>query len=412
MKMTTSTHDLAESQKQRTFLTSEEDRNKALMKAAEEANFAKDLSTEVINTAVTFIFLVILYLLYEEGFLSGFGILGLVILLFVALVLVLRVMRNIRGIIAVLTYKRVASQASIPYVRTAQKCPLLQQFPFRFVCAPRPLTDFPNDLLFRCHVESEWLSCQKEIAPELIDYLEQNENPIVRTRAAWGLGVITSKEATPALIKALDDENGNVRFISVWSLGEIGDKKAVDPLVGWLSSDEPRMSVQASKSLMSIGKDACSKLVEKGQANLNNTELVCLIADTLGKIGCDEALPFLKDRLNDEDDLIQLQAAYSLGDTRHQDAVAPLLQLLDSDDSFLHEAALDSLSKLGHLTLLGLIEFVDSGGDGQIALDIILRMEDDIVKELEKLKGLGKEAEITKLEQLLNLAAPESGTDN
>ncbi|MHA2497231.1 MAG: hypothetical protein ACXAEI_17300, partial [Candidatus Hodarchaeales archaeon] len=71
-----------------------------------------------------------------------------------------------------------------------------------------------------------------------------------------------------------------------------------------------------------------------------------------------------------------------------------------------------SLSKLGHLTLLGLIEFIDSGGDQQIALDIIFRMEEDLVKELEKLKELGKDAEITKLEQLLNLAAPESGTDD
>jgi hypothetical protein len=410
--MTTSTQDLAESDKQPTFLTSDEDRNKALLKAAEEANFVKDISAEVINTAVTFIFLVILYLLYEQGFLSGFGILGLVILLVVAVVLVLRMMRNVRGIISVLTYKRVASQAGIPYVRTPHKCPLLQQVPFRFICAPRPLTDFPNDLLFRCHVETEWLSCQKEIAPELIEYLEQNENPIVRTRAAWGLGVIASKEATPALIKALDDENANVRFISIWSLGDIGDERAVDPLVGWLSSEEPRMSIQASKSLISIGKDACPKLIEEGQANLDNAELVCLIIDALGKIGCEEALLFLKERVNDEDDLIQLQAAYSLGDTRHQDAVAPLLQLLDSDDSFLHEAALDSLSKLGHLTLLGLIEFIDSGGDQQIALDIIFRMEEDLVKELEKLKELGKDAEITKLEQLLNLAAPESGTDD
>ncbi len=410
--MTTSTNDIAESQKQQAFLTSDEDRNKALLKAAEEANFAKDISAEVINTAVTFLFLVILYLLYEEGFLSGFGILGLVILLIVAVVLVLRVMRNFRGIISVLTYKRVASQASLPYVRTPQKCPLLQQVPFRFICAPRPLTNFPDELLFRCHVETEWLSCQKEIVPELIDYLEQNENPMVRTRAAWGLGVIASKEATPALIEALNDQNANVRFISVWSLGDIGDERAVDPLVGWLGSEEPRMSVQASKSLISIGKDACSKLVEEGQANLDNTELVCLIIDTLGKIGCEEALLFLKERVNDEDDLIQLQAAYSLGDTQHQDAVAPLLQLLDSDDSFLHEAALDSLSKLGHLTLLGLIEFIDSGGDQQIALDIIFRMEEDFVKELEKLKELGKDAEITKLEQLLDLAAPESGTDD
>lgn len=410
--MTTSTNDLAEPQKQQTFLTSDEDRNKALLKAAEESNFAKDISSEVINTAVTLIFIIISYLLYEEGFLSGFGILGLVILFVVALVLVLRAMRNFRGIISVLTYKRVASKASLPYVRTPHQCPLLQQVPFRFICVPRPLTDFPDELLFRCHVETEWLSCQKEIIPELIDYLKQNENPIVRTRAAWGLGVIASKEATPALIEALDDQNANVKFISIWSLGDIGDERAVDPLVGWLGSEEPRMSAQASKSLISIGKDACSKLVEEGHANLDNTELICLIADTLGKIGCDEALLFLKERLNDEDDLIQLQAAYSLGDTRHQDAVAPLLQLLDSDDSFLHEAALDSLSKLGHLTLLGLIEYVDSGGDQQIALDIIFRMEDDLVKELEKLKELGKNAEITKLEQLLNLSIPESGIDD
>ncbi|MHA2231412.1 MAG: hypothetical protein ACXAB4_02865, partial [Candidatus Hodarchaeales archaeon] len=69
-------------------------------------------------------------------------------------------------------------------------------------------------------------------------------------------------------------------------------------------------------------------------------------------------------------------------------------------------AALDSLAKLSHLTLLGLIEYLDAGGEENIAHEIIFRMEDEFDKALEKLRDLGKDEDITKLEQLLGLATP------
>ncbi|MFX0114129.1 MAG: HEAT repeat domain-containing protein [Candidatus Hodarchaeota archaeon] len=404
--MTQTPHDSVEPQKQHIFLTSDEDREKALAKAAEEANFPKDLVTQVLNAAITFGMLLLLYWLYEQGFLSDFGILGLIIVLVVALILILRAIRSVRGVLFVLTYKKVANRTQKPYVRTPYRCSFLQHLPFRFICAPRPLTDFPDDLLFRCHVKTEWEACQKEIVPELIDYLKENENPVVRTRAAWGLGIIGSNEATPVLIDGLKDSNANVKFICTWSLGNIGAETAVDPLIELFDEEEPRLRAQASESLISIGKAACLRLIQEGQAKADDSEHLSLVIATLGKIGCDEALPFLIGKLSDEDDLIQLQAAYALGDTKHEEAVAPLLQSMTSEDTFLREAALDSLTKLGYLTLLGLVAYLDVGGNESIAHEIIYRMEDDLKKEIEKLREMGKNEEIEKLEQLLNLSTP------
>lgn len=389
------------------FITSDEDRQKALAKAAEEASFVKDLTIEVLATAINILLLVLLYIVYDQGFLAGLEIFGLIIAFFVALILFLRLVRSIRGLLIVLTYRRAASRTDTPYTRTLHKCAFLQQFSFRFICAPRPLAHFPEEVLFRCHVKTEWEACQKEIIPELIDYLKENENPVVKARAAWGVGVIGSSDAIPALIDGLNESDPNVQLICTWSLGNIGDAQAVNSLVGLFALNDPKIQDQASQSLIEIGESACPKLIEEGNVSSDNLEILSLVIATLGKIGCEEALPFLIAKLEADDDLVQLQAAYSLGDTQHKDAVAPLLQLTTSEDDFLRTASLDSLDKLGHLTLLGLIDYLDAGGDENIALEIIFRMENEYDKAIEKLRDLGKDEEITRLEQLLDLTTPE-----
>ncbi|MFQ5981073.1 MAG: HEAT repeat domain-containing protein [Candidatus Heimdallarchaeota archaeon] len=394
------------SEVQQIFITSDEDRQTALAQAAEEASFAKDLTIEVVTTAINILLLVLLYVVFEQGLFAGLEIFGLIIALIVAIILFLRLVRSIRGLLIVLTYRRVAVRTGTPYARTLHNCAFLQQLPFRFICTPRPLTKFPEELLFRCHVKSEWEACQKEIIPELIDYLKENENSVVKARAAWGLGVVGSSDAIPALIEGLNESDPNVQLICTWSLGNIGDEQAVNPLVGLFSSNELKIRSQASQSLIEIGESACPRLIEEGNASSDKMEILSLVIATLGKIGCEEALPFLIAKLEAEDDLVQLEAAYSLGDTQHQDAVAPLLQLTTSEDDFLRMAALDSLAKLSHLTLLGLIEYLDAGGEENIAHEIIFRMEDEFDKALEKLRDLGKDEDITKLEQLLGLATP------
>jgi epoxyqueuosine reductase len=83
-------------------------------------------------------------------------------------------------------------------------------------------------------------------APELIPLLalDQNEfrrrfsgSPILRAKrrgflrnVAVALGNTKSREAIPALIRALDDDEPLVRGHAAWALGQIGSQPALDAL--------------------------------------------------------------------------------------------------------------------------------------------------------------------------------------
>jgi hypothetical protein len=56
-----------------------------------------------------------------------------------------------------------------------------------------------------------------------------------RFRAARQLGEMKAKEASPALMQALQDPEILVRGGAAWALGEIEDMAAIDPLIGALS---------------------------------------------------------------------------------------------------------------------------------------------------------------------------------
>lgn len=73
---------------------------------------------------------------------------------------------------------------------------------------------------------------------ELVAGLLNDEDPIVRRRAAWWLGEHEDTTAVPAVIKGLRDEDASVRLAAGWALGEIKDKDAIRPLIRTLENDE------------------------------------------------------------------------------------------------------------------------------------------------------------------------------
>jgi len=68
----------------------------------------------------------------------------------------------------------------------------------------------------------------KTIDQLLQDLKDQNE--IVRSQAAGGLGHLKSEKAVEPLIRALKDNHAYVRHGAAWALGEIRSAKAIDPL--------------------------------------------------------------------------------------------------------------------------------------------------------------------------------------
>ena len=103
--------------------------------------------------------------------------------------------------------------------------------------------------------------------PRLITLLTDGDS-WVRMASARALGELRHRSAVPALIANLGDENVRVRELAVWALSELKDKSAVNALCHVLVSD-------------------LSADVRRGAA------------DALGEIRDAQALPFLRQVLDD-----------------------------------------------------------------------------------------------------------------
>ncbi|MCA1576308.1 MAG: M56 family metallopeptidase [Acidobacteria bacterium] len=103
--------------------------------------------------------------------------------------------------------------------------------------------------------------------PKLVTLLTDADE-WVRMAAARALGEVHNRSAVPALVSTLSDADGHVRELAVWALSELKDKRAVAALCSVLLSD-------------------ARPEVRRGAA------------EALGEIASAEALPSLKQALND-----------------------------------------------------------------------------------------------------------------
>ncbi len=84
--------------------------------------------------------------------------------------------------------------------------------------------------------------------------LLNNECPMVRVSAAYGLGRNPGPDAVQPLIQQLNqDWNGYVRKGVVWALGNCQDPKAIKPLISSLMSDIAAVRLWAASSLGQVG---------------------------------------------------------------------------------------------------------------------------------------------------------------
>lgn len=164
------------------------------------------------------------------------------------------------------------------------------------------------------------------------------------------------------LLLALKHRDPAVQYEAAEALGVLKDPLAVSPLVSALAGDRHSgVRWKAAEALARIGKPAVGPLI----AALGNPDddVRWKAAIALGEIGDTRAIPHLVTLLDDEDRFVQSRAAYALGQfgdaalsplvtalgspspsvrrgsaqalgrTRSQDAIGPLLSLLnDTDD--------------------------------------------------------------------------------
>jgi beta-lactamase regulating signal transducer with metallopeptidase domain len=147
-----------------------------------------------------------------------------------------------------------------------------------------------------------------------------NSDPSVRRNAAWAIGELTNmlpgerSGAVPQLITLLSDTDDWVRMAAARALGELRDSRSLTKLVATLSDDNWRVRELVVWALSEM-KDhravtaLCTVLVSDPRAEVRRGA-----AEALGEIQSAEALPALKQALQDSGPGVSTKAAWAISE--------------------------------------------------------------------------------------------------
>ncbi len=145
-----------------------------------------------------------------------------------------------------------------------------------------------------------------------------NSDATVRRNSAWAIGELTNmlpgerSTAVPQLITLLSDGDEWVRMAAARALGELHDSRALTQLVATLADDNWRVRELAVWALSEM-KDAravmalCAVLVSDTRVEVRRGA-----AEALGEIRSSEALPALRQALNDRGTGVSTKAAWAI----------------------------------------------------------------------------------------------------
>jgi len=192
--------------------------------------------------------------------------------------------------------------------------------------------------------------------PKLIEILQDDPEPAVRTASARALSEISSDpEVISALVGALEDENSDVVGMTIVALGVIGPKAkaAIPALIKMLKDVDPEKRAAAAREIarISSGPDVVSNLIsalDDPDASVHTSA-----ASSLARIGppAEEAIPKLIDLLRHDDSDVRSSAAQALGKfgPAAKDAIPDLIELLDDSHLDVIDAAAEALGSMGSL---------------------------------------------------------------
>lgn len=238
-----------------------------------------------------------------------------------------------------------------------------------------------------------------------LDYLIElllDPKAILRQKAAWALGELGDNRALKPLLNTLNHEDPGTRATAAYALGNMGDKRALNGLINIIIGDEDEETRQnAAESILQIEstreltdivnialdnnkdkrKEAIMTYFPKSQLKGAINEdprlmekmkqyLLNLKSDNprirkdaciaLGNMRIPEAVPYLCEILEDEDENICRAAAYAL--SRFPGAIEPIISRLNSNNSITVQMAVWALGEMKALQAISpLLELLERG---------------------------------------------------
>lgn len=141
---------------------------------------------------------------------------------------------------------------------------------------------------------------------------------------------LSGVDVVDPLVECLSDEDADVRIYSVHALGDQHDARAVPALIKALGDEDVNVRYHAIEALGKLqAKDAVDALIEIAESG--DFYLAFAALDTLTKIGDSRIAARLVPLL--EDDLLRVPATDALGQVGDEEAIVPLVELLNKPDA-------------------------------------------------------------------------------
>lgn len=189
--------------------------------------------------------------------------------------------------------------------------------------------------------------------PDAIDTLlmiikDKAEDRSLRRKALWSLRMIGDEAVIQPLAEILKDEGYPDSSEIIFVIGDIGGERAAKVLLDILQSSDENLKFFVASALGNVGDMQAIPSLTQLYRSTKNMSVKAEVALALGKLHDKHVIPFLIALLKDssEDENRRKDAAEVLGDLREQEAIQPLIEVLNDKSSLIKHSAILALRKL------------------------------------------------------------------